>query len=230
MRIQCDHCPQELDLPDDQIPTQRFSVTCPTCSQKLLIDPPAVAAARQAMSEAPPSEPTPETGPAEMAAPPEPSAEQPASTELPPLRGLDRELIEAHTQAALIVHLDHPADERLDPELRRLGFQEIYHASDLEAAGELTQEVDLDFMLIRMQSVPAPPCPPLAPVYKLPFDLRRKMFVAVIADNVKTLDGQVAFYLQVNCLIQSAEPALAAKLRRAHLHDLRLYRHWHVDD
>lgn len=243
MRIQCDHCSQALDLPDDKIPQQRFSVACPSCKNKILVDPPAAAGAAGAAAAGPgPASPGPASpgpanpGPAasssgspagqESTAP----AESAVSQELLPLRGLDRELMGEATQAAVIVHHETAVDPRLEPELRRLELREIHHAPSLEAACEILQEMEINLLLIRMQSVPAPPCPPLAPIYKLPFDMRRKTFVALLADNVKTLDGQVAFYLQVNCLIKSAEPALAVRLRRAWLYDLRLYRHWHTED
>ena len=252
MRIHCDQCSQALDLPDDKIPQQRFSVACPSCQNKILVDPPgaaptqpAPAAAAQPAAQPGPAEPGPaQPGPAQPAAAqsgPEPGPSAPhespvpdvdtgGSQDLTPLRGLDRELLEDAAQAAVIVHYDAHYDARIEQELRRLGMREIHQAPNLEGACDMLQEMEINLLLIRMQSVPAPPCPPLAPIYKLPFDLRRKTFVALLADNVKTLDGQVAFYLQVNCLIQSAEPALAVRLRRAWLHDLRLYRHWQVDD
>jgi hypothetical protein len=81
--------------------------------------------------------------------------------------------------------------------------------------------------LIWMDKAAPPPCKPLEPLHKLPMDVRRRTFIVLMADNVRSLDGQVAFYLQVNCLVNSQEiPRLPSLLRRALLHHLRLYRAW----
>ncbi|MEM8998036.1 MAG: zinc-ribbon domain-containing protein [Acidobacteriota bacterium] len=219
MRIVCENCSQTLDLPDDKIPQRRFSVACPACGHKNVVDPTAapVPAAEQ------PGVPEPDLS--------QPAAPEPADAEtLPALRGADRELMESIPSVALVVHLGADRDPRIDGALAALDLREVHHVADLVEACEFAQENDVAVLVVRMAKVPAPPCPPLEPIYKLPFDLRREVFVAVVADNVKTLDGQVAFYLQVNCLIQAAEPSIAGKLRRALLYDLRLYRHWHTED
>ena len=64
----------------------------------------------------------------------------------------------------------------------------------------------------------------------IPYPVRRRIFVALTASNVATLDGMVAFMLQVNCLIKSSDlPRLPYYLRRAVLHHLRLYQHWEME-
>ncbi|MEM1176793.1 MAG: zinc-ribbon domain-containing protein [Acidobacteriota bacterium] len=230
MRIVCDQCSQPLDLPDDKIPQQRFSITCPTCHHKIVVDPPTAPPAAAPTPTPAPAAPEPAAAPPANVEPPAPAEPQDPPGPLPPLRGVDRELVESIPQSAIIVHHEIESDARLEQALRQLDMREIHHLPSVSEACEFVQENEVALLVVRLNKVPAPPCPPLEPVYKLPFDLRRKTFVAVIAENVKTLDGQVAFYLQVNCLIQAAEPSIAGKLRRALVHHLRLYRHWHTED
>ena len=221
MRITCDSCGRALELPDAKVPNRRFSVACPSCQHKIAVDPTATAPGPGAPGPIAPGPPAP--GP-----PPQPAAD---AGELRPLRGPDRELLESRPMAAVIAHQDVAVDPRLETELQRLDFREIHHCSSLDEACAVVRENDVSLLLVHLHKASAPPCEPLEPIYRLDFEQRRSVFVALLADNVKTLDGQVAFYLQVNCLIATADvPNLAPHLRRALLHDLRLYRHWRQEE
>ena len=128
---------------------------------------------------------------------------------------------------AYVANLELAPDVEVTRNLQKIGMEEVKNFTDLAEACEHLQENEAGILLVRMTKASAPPCEPLEPIYKLPFDVRRRTFVALMAENVKPLDGQVAFYLQVNCLLNSQEMgAMAIKLRRALLHDLRLYRFW----
>ncbi len=69
-------------------------------------------------------------------------------------------------------------------------------------------------LLVRVDKAAPPPFEALRPIYRLPAEIRRRVFVALLADNVRSLDGQAAFYLQLNCVLSSQEmekfPAQAA--------------------
>lgn len=204
MRVDCEHCGKALQVPDDKVPDGAFTLTCPGCREKIRVDP------------------APETATS--------AHDVEHDGELRSLRGHEVELLDSLSPVAFVAHLeggeggDHSA---LNAQLKTLGMKEIRHFGDLAQACERAEEAEAGILLVRMTKAPAPPCEPLEPIYKLPFKARRRTFVALVADNVRTLDGQVAFYLQVNCLVHGSElPRLAVPLRRALLHDLRLYRHW----
>ena len=56
-------------------------------------------------------------------------------------------------------------------------------------------------------------------------------FVVLMAGNLKSLDGQTAFYLQMNCLVNSQETArIPVNIQRALLFHLRHYRYWHLQE
>ena len=109
-------------------------------------------------------------------------------------------------------------------------MREVLELDDLEEAVETLVETDAGIVVVVMDKAPPPPCEPLWPLEALPFSVRRRTFVALVAGNVPTLDGMVAFLLQVNCLINTSDLGqLPVLLRRAHLHHLRLYRHWAIE-
>ncbi len=148
---------------------------------------------------------------------------------LPPMRELDRELLASISPLAAVVRLAAVSVEGYEAGLRLLGIEEVHHFDDLAAAGEALLESDFAVLLILLDRASAPPCEPLRPLYGLPLDVRRRTLVALVADNVRSLDGQTAFYLQVDCLINGREIAkLPVHLQRALLFHLRLYRFWGV--
>lgn len=143
------------------------------------------------------------------------------------LRSNEVELLEQITPLAIVVDVDVSPDPAVDAQLKLAGMKEIQHVSSLSEAVERAEELEAGMLVIRMSKAPPPPCEPLDPLYRMPTRARRKTFTVLLADNVRTLDGQVAFYLQVNCLINAQEKAgMAVPLRRALLFDLKHYRHW----
>lgn len=259
MRIDCEQCRHQFELPDEKVPDQVFSLACPSCKNRVVVDPKARAdqpvASNTESSNAESSNAesggsvsgdsesgdsgagqsgagksgASDSSPVAGATPPG-QADTGALARLTPLRAADAQRMQSLVPVAYVANLDQPPDPAVTQQLQRLGMEEVRNFDDLEEACSELAENDAALLLVRMQKASAPPCEPLVPVYRLPFDLRRKTFVALLADNVKSLDGQVAFYLQVNCLLSSREmDTMAVKLRRALLHDLRLYRHWELE-
>lgn len=229
MRVDCEHCGKALQVPDDKVPEGAFTLTCPGCRETIRVDPKQSPAPGPARAEASAREPVQRpTQPAPQTPPGEHDVEH--DGEMRSLRGHEVELLESLSPVAFAVHLDGDGGgnhSTLNAQLKTLGMKEIRHFADLGEACERAEEAEAGILLVRMQKAPAPPCEPLEPIYQMPFKARRRTFVALVADNVRTLDGQVAFYLQMNCLIHAGElPRLAVPLRRALLHDLKLYRHW----
>ena len=252
MNISCGECSQQFNLPDEKVPQRAFSIACPACKGRIVVDPtqgaapvpPAAAPSAAAPPAAAPQAPGVQASGAQPQAPApvEPSSSSSDDpdrdtmvdtgtfTRLTPLRSTDLKLIEGIPPIAYVVNHDLSADQEVTRNLQKIGMEEVRNFTDVAEACEHLQENEAAIFLVRMTKASAPPCQPLEPIYKLPFDVRRKTFVALMAENVKPLDGQVAFYLQVNCLLSSQEPgAMAIKLRRALLHHLRLYRFWDVE-
>ena len=257
MNISCGECGQQFNLPDEKVPQRAFSIACPACKGRIVVDPtqgaapaaapppaatapPSPAAALSAPAQAAPAAPAAAAAPSPAPAAPSSAGSQNAErdafvdtgtfTRLTPLRSTDLKLMEGIPPIAYVVNHELEADQEITKNLQKIGMEEVRNFSDVAEACEHLQENEAAILMVRMTKASAPPCQPLEPIYKLPFDVRRRTFVALVAENVKPLDGQVAFYLQVNCLLSSQEPgAMPIKLRRALLHHLRLYRFWDVE-
>lgn len=241
MQIVCSHCNKRFQLPREKVPARRFSFSCPKCGETIKVDP--AGTEQLKISELRPPAPSgpveitlDSTQPADGSAP----SEQPTSALAAPatspiasslhLPAADRALLATYSTTALVVDLDSAPDPEVARGLQQIGMQEIHEMNDLEAALESLQTHEAGILLVRMTKAPPPPCEPLAALHRLPPDLRRRIFVALLADNVSSLNGQVAFLLQVNCLIASQDlPRLSQLLLRALLHQLRLYRHWNLE-
>ncbi|MDA8020803.1 MAG: zinc-ribbon domain-containing protein [Thermoanaerobaculia bacterium] len=238
MRIDCEHCGRALQIPDEKVPDRAFTLTCPSCQHKIQVDPRAGQAPSAEPAEVvqPPADPFPSATTETSTTAPSSAGPDQAALEstgshavggLRALRATEVELLERITPIAVVVHVDAAPDPAIDPQLELLGMKEIQHVATIEEAVDRVEEFEAGLLVIRMNKAPAPPCEPLEALYLMPARARRKTFTTLVADNVRTLDGQVAFYLQVNCLVNAQEIAgMAVPLRRALLFHLKHYRHW----
>ncbi len=237
MEITCTHCHKRLQLADDKVPARAFTVACPGCQGKIRVDP---AAGREGSGlPAEPDSGTPHPDPPAGDAPAAPRpADGPdgAAGELPPLRPQEEELLSAVAPVAFLVRLGRSGVatsagcDRIADGLRQIGMRDVRQLDDLEQAVADLIETDASIVVVVMDKAPPPPCEPLRPLEALPYSVRRRTLIALVARNVTSLDGMVAFLLQVNCLINAADlDRLPLYLRRALLHQLRLYRHWSIE-
>ncbi len=215
MRITCPHCTKALTLADEKVPAGPFHLTCPACQKRF----PADGSSRSSATESVPT----------SAPPPTPPPEAPLDDELHPLRPAERQLLASVAPVAFVVDLAASPIAGIKSALELLGMEDIRHFQSLEDAASGLMDIEAGILLIRMDKASAPPCEPLRPLETLGYTARRNTFVVLMADNVRSLDGQLAFYLQVNCLIATQDIGrLAPRIRRALLHHLRLYRHWAI--
>lgn len=210
MQVACDHCGKELRLPPEKVPDGAFTLKCPACGEKFHVDPSAEPAAAPGQAFAKPDD---------------------ASTgSFEPLRRLlpkEQELLDRLVPVAFLVEEPGGVGEQVAEALKLLGMREIVRFGTVAEAVEALGETEASLLLIEMSKAPPPPCPPLEPLRQLGPQVRRRTFVALAAKNVRSLDGQVAFYLEVSCTLSLQDlPSLPQNLRRALLHQLRLYRHW----
>lgn len=204
MQVTCDHCRRTITLPDEKVPAKPFSLTCPGCQSRIQVDPAQVPAAA-------------------------PSGGVVAFEPVPAVREIDRELLDTLYPSAALVMLSPGSAAPYEAGLRLVGIKEIERFDDLPAATEAMLDGNFAVLLIVMDRATAPPCQPLEPLYAVPLEVRRRTFTALAADNVRSLDGQTAFYLQVHCLLSTREMAkLPVYLQRALLYHLRRYRYWGV--
>lgn len=121
---------------------------------------------------------------------------------------------------ALIVGNDHPA---LRQAAKLIGFVPVYFAEARQAREYFTQEYP-PVVILNPPQVTPPPLEAMAPIISLaPVD-RRKAFFILVAENLRTLDGNAAFLYGVNLVIATKDLGAFQQIYRDafHYHE-RLY-------
>jgi len=195
IKIVCTNCSKPLSLDETKLPPNKEVVfPCPVCKTKLTVD-------RRSLEgqAAPPPEPPPAHDPHH----------------------------EGHTDdddgfgsKAMIVGVDAPA---LRQAAKLIGFMPIVMATPQQARDYFMQEFPQVVFLNPAQITP-PPLQEFAPIISLtPVD-RRKSFFVLVAENLRTLDGNAAFLYGVNLVVATKDiPQFPQIYRDAHNYHERLY-------
>jgi len=111
---------------------------------------------------------------------------------------------------ALIVGKDDPA---LRHAAKLVGFLPVFHAEPAKAREFYMQEFP-QIVLLNPAQVTPPPLEAMGPIVSLvPADRRRSFFV-LVADNLRTLDGNAAFLYGVNLVVAAKDVAQFPQIYR----------------
>jgi len=172
IKIVCASCNKPLSLDETKLPMKEVTFPCPVCKAKLSVD-------RRTL---------------EGAAPAPAAAPQPAAADLhAPHEGED----EGFGTRALIVGNDHPA---LRQAAKLVGCIPVHMPTAQQAREYFVQEYPPLVMLHPAQITPPPLESMQAIVSLAPVD-RRKAFIILFSDNLRTLDGNAAFLYGVNLVV-----------------------------
>ncbi|HPR63010.1 MAG TPA: hypothetical protein PK014_02215 [Thermoanaerobaculia bacterium] len=89
--------------------------------------------------------------------------------------------------------------------LEELGFHVEELFEDTEKAAEFIRKETPDLLFIVIPEIDGPPSSLVKELLIVSADARRKIFTAIMADNVKSNDGNAAFLFNVNCLIAKSD-------------------------
>lgn len=194
IRITCTNCQKPLSLDETKLPMREVSFPCPVCKAKLSVDRSALAPAEPAASE-----------------PAAPSHHEDAHEE---------DHADELGSKALIVGKDDPG---LRQAAKLMGYLPVFHAEATKARDFFNQEFP-HVVMINPPQVTPPPLETMAPIISLiPVD-RRKSFFVLIAENLRTLDGNAAFLYGVNLIVSTKDVVQLPQIyREAHVEHERLY-------
>ncbi len=214
IRIHCNACHRPILVDETKLPMREVTFPCPACKSALTVDrrnaTQAVQAASPAASGAPPpSMPKP--------APPTPLA--PQASALPPEES-DAILEDDLAAKALIVGADNPAARQA---AEALGFSPV-HLPTVEACRDYYMQEYPPLVFLCPAHLTRPPLEDLAPITNLgPADRRRSFFI-LLADGLRTLDGNAAFFYNVNMVVANKDVGSIAQIYRdAEAHHRRMY-------
>ena len=196
IRITCTNCQKPLSLDETKLPMREVTFPCPVCKAKLTVD-------RREFEGAPAVETAPQPQP--VASPAEPDEDD-----------HENEL----GAKALIVGVDSPA-LRLAAKL--VGFLPVFQPDPAKAREFFNQEIP-QIVFLSPPQVGAPPLEAMAPIVSVVPADRRKAFYVLVADNLRTLDGNAAFLYGVNLVVATKDlPQFPQIYRDAHAAHERLY-------
>lgn len=121
---------------------------------------------------------------------------------------------------ALIVGTDHPA---LRQAAKLIGFLPVHHPDPARAREFFNQETP-QVVFLNPQQLSAPPLESMGPMLSVVPSERRKTFFVLVADNLRTLDGNAAFLYGVNLVVATKDLAQFPQIyREAYAAHERLY-------
>lgn len=226
IRIHCNACHRPILVDETKLPMREVTFPCPACKAPLSVDrrnPNQPAAASVAASPAA----TP-TGPAGPAGIPPPAAPKPApptplapqASAPPPDEPSDAILEDDLAAKALIVGADSPAARQA---AEALGFSPV-HLPTVEACRDYYVQEYPPVVFLCPATLTRPPLEDMAAITNLgPADRRRSFFI-LLADGLRTLDGNAAFFYNVNMVVANKDVGSIAQIYRdAEAHHRRMY-------
>jgi predicted RNA-binding Zn-ribbon protein involved in translation (DUF1610 family) len=183
IRITCSSCQKPLSLDETKLPMHEVSFPCPVCKVKLTIDRRKLGAPGAEAEAARPA--VPQAAP--QAAPPAPQQDAAEDDDH------ENEL----GSKAMIVGADHPAIRQA---AKLVGYLPVHYADPARARDFFNQELPQLVFLNPPQMTP-PPLDSMGVVMSVVPSERRKTFFVLLAENLRTLDGNAAFLYGVNLVV-----------------------------
>jgi hypothetical protein len=179
IKIVCTNCQKPLSLDETKLPMKEVAFPCPVCKTKLSVDRRNLGAAGEAAADTP-------------------VASSPGAEVTSPTAGEDDE---GFGSKAIIVGNDHPA---LRQAVKLIGFLPMHFAQPQQARDFYMQEFP-QVVVINPPQMSPPPLEAMQPIIGLtPADRRRSFFI-LVADNLRTLDGNAAFLYGVNLVVSTKD-------------------------
>lgn len=202
MKITCPNCQKALSIDETKLPPREVAFPCPVCKGKITVDGRAV------------NVPMPPTAPV-------PAQSQPQQ---PPASSGHVHDDDDHAndfgEKALIVGKD---DAALRQAAKLIGTLPVHHADAVKAREFFMQEFP-HVVFIHPVQLTAPPLDAMAPIISLTPNDRRKSFIILVADGLRTLDGNAAFLFGVNLVVATKDLGQFPEIyREAHAAHERLY-------
>jgi hypothetical protein len=223
IRIHCNACHRPILVDESKLPMREVIFPCPACKAPLNVD-------RRNLSQAATTpQPVPGISSPAPAPPQRPAASPlpPQSAAPPPSEEESQAILEDDLAAkALIVGVDSPAARQA---AEALGFQPVHFAT-VEACRDYYLQEYPTLVFLCPATITRPPLEDMAPMTNIgPADRRRSFFI-LLADGLRTLDGNAAFFYNVNLVVASKDAGSIQQVYRdAEAHHRRMYHsYWAV--
>jgi hypothetical protein len=179
IKITCTNCQKPLSLDETKLPMREVSFPCPVCKAKVMVDRRELEGGGGAPAPAEPPHPVSAGGAAHD----------------------DDDHANDFGEKALIVGKDDPGIRQA---AKLIGYLPVHHA-EARAAREYYMQEYPHVVFINPPQITPPPLDAMSAIISLtPVD-RRKSFFVLVADNLRTLDGNAAFLYGVNLVVATKD-------------------------
>ncbi|HEX5717276.1 MAG TPA: hypothetical protein VF179_14020 [Thermoanaerobaculia bacterium] len=219
IRIHCNACHRPILVDETKLPMREVIFPCPACKAALTVDRRNLA--QTAAPPAPAPSPAPQKPAASPASPASPANPLPPQASAPPPDEESQAILEDDLAAkALIVGMDSPAARQA---AEALGFQPVHFAT-VEACRDYYLQEYPSLVFLCPAHMTRPPLEELAPITNIGPSDRRRSFFILLADGLRTLDGNAAFFYNVNLVVASKDAGSIQQVYRdAEAHHRRMY-------
>lgn len=212
MKVTCNNCEKTLNIPDEKIPpNKKVTIFCPACKNKISVEKLIVNETSGQPPEDTTKTQTPELETEEL--------EKPTAT-TDPSQFMDEELdiLEEGVKRALVCVNTH--QEKVDSTLKAMGYSTKSVNSANEAIGRMKfTQYDLVVLSEDFSGSTSKNNSTLKYIQPMPTASRRKMFVALIGNNFRTMDNMASFAFSVNTVINYKDIENLAKILKKSILD-----------
>ncbi|MFC1533850.1 zinc-ribbon domain-containing protein [Thermodesulfobacteriota bacterium] len=206
MEVTCTHCKAKLNIPDEKIPKdQMVRVNCPKCKNKITIEP-----HKTAQEKPPPEDSFTETGKMHLKFI-ESKREKPGEKEGPGFSeaGDDEEALDFFDEDAklsLVMVGDNDNAEKVKTAVEELGYKYISSPNTRDALGKLRfHHFDMVFLADGFDGQELGNSPIRNFLNHISMSSRRRIFLALMGDQFKTMDDMMAFAMSANTVINTTD-------------------------
>jgi DNA-directed RNA polymerase subunit RPC12/RpoP len=206
MEIVCETCKAKLNIPDEKIPKGlAVRIACPKCKNKIVLEmqKPAAPGAGSESEDASDTgnfgprfvEPKPGTKPAE------------GSYGYEDYTGdASLQFFEEGTRLALVMANTAERGETISKAVEGIGYKAISTPNTRDAIGKTRfHHFDMVILMDGFDGQPLERCGMVNYLNRLNMSVRRRIFVALMSDNFKTMDDMMAFALSANVVINTKD-------------------------
>ncbi len=194
MDVICEQCQTKLSIPDEKVPKDYpVRITCPKCETKMTLNPNR------------PTTPGPASSVSEERTPPTKQAKG----------GYDYadysddealHFFEEGTKLALVLTSNGESSEKIKSAVEPMGYKFVPAPSTRDAIGKLRfHHFELIVLSDGFDGQPIDHSPILNYLNNLSMSMRRKIFLALLGDDYKTMDNMMAFAMSANIVVSTKD-------------------------
>lgn len=204
MEIICEECKAKLNIPDEKVPEgQQVSVRCPRCKKKLILD---TTRSGPGVSDAAVVESIESGSPEGIPGPAIKEGVDLLKTEGTSENGVEEDSIlnfyEEEMKLALVMNNDEQETRKIKEALEGLGYRYVPGNNTQEAVGKMRfHRFDLIILSDYFDNAPLEKNHILNYLNHLSMFVRRKIFVVLIGEGLRTMDNMMAFAMSANLVV-----------------------------